>query len=179
MALAGFNGVAQDDRPQSTALRTRLVDVPISWIDYNGHMTEAQYYMFFADAGEVFLRSCGFSEAYRAQGFSFFNVQGQQRNLRECQFGATVACYSEIIGFDHLRLHTYQYIVDTQRNLTLATCEHMMLHVDTRLRKATPMTPDMQDALAHAAERHRPRLRPKGLGCVFHELPGEGLLTPS
>lgn len=85
MPRQNFLATAEDDLPQGSALKTLEVTVLESWIDYNGHMTEWQYYRLLADAGEVLLRAIGFSEEYRLKGYSFFNVQGQQRNLRNAE----------------------------------------------------------------------------------------------
>lgn len=82
MANVIFNATAVDDRPQRSALLTLEVTVDGEWIDYNGHMTEWQYYKVLADAGENFLRAMGFTEEYRLQGFSFFSVEGHLRNLK-------------------------------------------------------------------------------------------------
>lgn len=77
----------------------------LRWIDYNGHMTEWQYYKVFADAGENFLRAMGFTEDYRLQGYSFFSVEGHQRNLRECRVGTPIRVYTEMIGYDAAAAH--------------------------------------------------------------------------
>ncbi|MNF79801.1 L-carnitine dehydrogenase [compost metagenome] len=133
-------------------------------------MTEWRYYKLMADAGEVHLRAIGFTEEYRLKGYSFFNVQGQQRNLKECRVGTPLATYSEIIGFDRTRLHLYQYVVDTDRCITVATGEHMMLHVDTQLRRAAPMETYMYDSISEHYELMRPTKKPKGLGIPFLEI---------
>jgi carnitine 3-dehydrogenase len=164
MPCAIFASEARDEKPQENALLTLETSVDAVWIDYNGHMTEWQYYKLLADAGENFLRASGFSEAYRLQGYSFFSVHGAMRNLRECRIGTPLHVYTEMIGYDPIRLHIYQYVVDQIRDLTVATGEHLMLHVDTRLRKRTPMTSYMTGCLERALCQWRPVLRPKGLG---------------
>lgn len=133
------------------------------WIDYNGHMTEWQYYKVFADAGENFLRAMGFTEDYRNRGFSFFSVEGHQRNLRECRVGTALHIYTDMISYDHLRLHIYQYALDVDRNITLATGEHMMIHVDTNLRKSKSADDYMISCMAEALQKWGPAEVPKGL----------------
>ena len=164
MPVARFNAGAPDETPQANALLTLETTVDPIWIDYNGHMTEWQYYKVLADAGENFLRALGFSEDYRLQGYSFFSVHGVMRNLKECRVGTPLRVFTEMIGYDSVRLHIYQYVVDLARDLTVATGEHMMLHVDTSRRKRTPMTPYMSDCLEKALGKWHPILRPKGLG---------------
>lgn len=171
MPTAPFEADAIDDRPQDNALLTLETVVDGKWIDYNGHMTEWQYYKVLADAGENFLRAMGFTEEYRLSGYSYFSVQGHLRNLRECLAGTPLRIFTEMIGYDDVRLHIYQYVIDGDRDLVLATGEHLMLHVDTTARRRTPAGAHMQDCLARALSGWRPRLRPKGLGASIQCIP--------
>jgi acyl-CoA thioester hydrolase len=163
MAGLKFATTAADDRPQESALLTLETVVDGQWIDYNGHMTEWQYYKLLADSGESYLRAMGFTEEYRLRGFSFFSVEGHLRNLRECRLGTPLRIYTETIGVDDLRLHIYQYVLDDARDLVLATGEHMMVHVDTVKRRAVPVDEYMRGCLQSALEKWRPTKMPKGL----------------
>lgn len=163
--------VAADENPEANALLTHKAVVDATWIDYNGHLTEWMYYKLFADAGENFLRVMGFTEDYRLKGYSFFSVEGHQRNLRECVVGTNLSFYTAFAGFDPIRLHIYQYALDTDRDIVLATGEHMMLHVDTRLRKARPAHQYMLDCLQRAQDQWTPALRPKGLSQSIQVIP--------
>lgn len=163
MTALTFEETATDERPQENALLTLETTVDEGWIDYNGHMTEWQYYKLLADSGENFLRAMGFSEEYRLRGFSFFSVEGHLRNLRECRLGTPIRIYTEAIGVDDLRLHIYQYVIDVTRDIVLATGEHMMIHVDTDRRRAIPVDDYMQGCLQTALQKWRPLKMPKGL----------------
>jgi acyl-CoA thioester hydrolase len=164
MPSAQFSGDAPDEKPQSHALLTLETRVDSAWIDYNGHMTEWQYYKVLADAGENFLVSLGFTEEYRQQGCSFFSRQGQMRNLRECRLGAGLEVWTEMIGYSETELHIYQYIVDQSNGVTAATGEHMLVHVDTNRRKRSAALPYMMNRMAEALRQWPPLLRPRGLG---------------
>lgn len=163
MTGLNFEQTATDDRPQENALLTLETVVDQGWIDYNGHMTEWQYYKLLAESGENFLRAMGFSEEYRLRGFSFFSVEGHLRNLKECRLGTPICIFTETIGVDDLRLHIYQYVIDVARDMVLATGEHMMIHVDTDRRRATPVDDYMKACLQSALEKWRPLKMPKGL----------------
>lgn len=160
---------AEDERPQAHALMTLEATIPDDWIDYNSHMTEWQYYKLMADSGENFLRTMGFTEEYRLRGFSFFSVEGHQRNLRECRTGTPLKVYTEMLGYDHLRLHIYQYVLDANRDIVVATGEHMMLHVDTNTRRVTPVDAYMDGCLKEALRKWPAPLKPKGMGSAVGE----------
>lgn len=165
-----FTSIARDDRPQANALLTLEVIVDDKWIDYNGHMTEWQYYKVLADAGENFLRAMGFTEEYRLQGYSFFSVEGHQRNLKECRAGTPLHVFTEMIGYDDLRLHIYQYVVDRIHDIVVATGEHMMVHVDTNRRSATLIDDYMRSCLERAMQAWAPLQAPKGLSASIRRL---------
>jgi len=169
--MAGYDrtSVAADERPQANALLTFDTKVDDAWIDYNGHMTEWQYYRMLSDSGENFLRALGFTEEYRAKGYSFFSVEGHLRNLKECRAGTPLRVYTEMLGYDHVRLHIYQYIFDMQRDIVIATGEHMLLHVDLRLRRAAAMLPEMSRCMELAFARWHPLVRPRGSGSHIRE----------
>lgn len=164
MPQATFSTRASNDRPQANALLTLETVVEGQWIDYNGHMTEWQYYKLLADAGENFLRAMGFTEEYRHNAFSFFSVEGHLRNLKECRIGTPLRIFTEMIGYTDIRLHIYQYVIDTTRDIVLATGEHMMLHVDTDRRRTTPVDDYMKGCLANALLAWPPVEAPRGLG---------------
>lgn len=160
----------ETDWPQENALLTLEVVVSETWIDYNDHMTEWQYYKVLSDACENFLTAIGSTEAYRGRGFSFFSVEGHLRNLRECRLGTALKVYTEVIAADSFRLHIYQYIVDVGRHIVVATGEHMLLHIDMTTRKPVRTGPYMQDCMQEAASRWKAPLLPKGANPSFRTL---------
>lgn len=133
------------------------------WIDYNGHMTEWRYYQLLADGVEQFLTMIGCTESYRARGYSFFSVEGHLRNLRECRVAAHVKVFAQFIAYDAKRVHLYQYMLDVERNIVIATGEHVLLHVDTEVRRAAPMPGFMAECLDLAWKRWSSNVRPEGL----------------
>lgn len=164
MPAAIFEGIAPNEQPESNAFLSLDTAVDHSWLDYNGHMTEWQYYKALADASENFLREIGFTEEYRLQGYSFFSVEGHLRNLRECLHGAHLKVFSAVVGYDSFRLHIYQYVLDCDRDIVVATGEHLLIHVDTHRRRATATALEMPGLLDTALAKRRPKLKPKGLG---------------
>lgn len=161
---------ATDDRPQARALLTLERTIQDDWLDYNGHATEWQYYKLLSDAMENFLRAVGFTEEYRGDGYSFFAVEGHLRNLRECRAESPLRVFSEMLGFDRVRLHVFQYIVDASRDLVVATGEHLLLHVDTRERRAVALTPYMKDRLSAASMQCPALIRPRGMSRAIEEV---------
>lgn len=152
--------------PQENAFLSLQVVVHDEWIDYNAHMTEWQYYKLLSDACENFLRALGFTEEYRRKGNTFFSAEGHLRNLKECRRGTSLNVYTEVLGTDHIRLHLYQYIVDVGRGITVATGEHMLIHVDTTTRRANPVGPYMSECLKRAISTWNAPIKPRGMSSM-------------
>lgn len=169
---------SESERPQANALLTLETTIPNGWIDYNDHMTEWQYYRVLSEACENFLRKMGFTEEYRLRGFTFFSVEGHLRNLRECRVGTTLKVFTEVLGTDRFRLHIYQYILDADRDIVVATGEHMLLHVSTRTRKVVVADAYMQECLEQAKLKWPARTLPKGACKTFRSLARSATCSP-
>ncbi len=51
--------------------------VPKEWIDYNGHMMDAYYFLAFTEATEAFLDHVGLGAAYQARtGSGIYTAEG-------------------------------------------------------------------------------------------------------
>jgi carnitine 3-dehydrogenase len=139
--------------------------VPTSWIDYNGHMTEAAYLTAFGEGMDRFFRFIGVDEAYRAGGSSFYTVDTHLTFQREIRAGETVRVETQLLGLDDKRMHIFQRLF-TGKELA-ATGEQMLLHVDTSAMKASAITPSVAEALAAVWAAHKGLPRPSEAGRVM------------
>ena len=74
--------------------------VPPEWIDYNGHMMDAYYFLAFTEATEAFLDHVGLGAAYRAQtGSGMYTAEGHLCFLSGVGEG-DIARLSTPIGLD-------------------------------------------------------------------------------
>jgi len=135
--------------------------VPPEWIDYNGHMMDAYYFMAFTEATEAFLDHVGLGAAYRARtGSGIYTAESHLCFLSGVTEGATLAYRTQLLGHDAKRLHVFHRM--TRTGNVVATCELMFLHVsDGRVR---PMPPEPTAAVAALAARHAALPRPDRAG---------------
>jgi len=136
-----------------------------SWLDYNGHMTEAAYLTAFGEATDMLFRFIGDDESYRASGRSFYTVETHMNFFRELKAGQPLAVETQLIGFDDKRMHLFHHMF--RRRELIATAEQMLLHVDSKAAKASPIPPEQAAALAAIAEAHRGLDRPAELGRIM------------
>ena len=135
--------------------------VPPEWIDYNGHMMDAYYFLAFTEATEAFLDHVGLGAAYRARtGSGMYTAEGHLCFLSGVGGGATLSYRTQLLGHDAKRLHVFHEM--TGAGTLAATCELMFLHVlDGRVR---PMPPEAAATVAALAARHAALPRPDRAG---------------
>jgi acyl-CoA thioesterase FadM len=135
--------------------------VPPEWIDYNGHMMDAYYFLAFTEATEAFLDHVGVGAAYQARtGGGIYTAESHLCFVSGVMQGAVLEYRTQVLGHDEKRMHVFHQM--TSAGSLAATCELMFLHVkDGRVR---PMPPAAAAAVAALAARHAALPRPDRAG---------------
>jgi acyl-CoA thioester hydrolase len=135
--------------------------VPPEWIDYNGHMMDAYYFLAFTEATEAFLDHVGLGAAYQARtGSGIYTAESHLCFISGVTEGARLAYRTQLLGHDAKRLHVFHQM--TSEDVPAATCELMFLHVSED--HVTPMPNDAAAAVAELAVAHAPLPRPQKAG---------------
>jgi len=125
--------------------------VPPEWIDYNGHMMDAYYFLAFTEATEAFLDYVGLGAAYQARtGGGIYTAESHLCFVSGVTEGAALRYETQLLGHDEKRMHVFHQMTSAG-NLS-ATCELMFLHV--RDGRVGPMPPPAAAAVAALAARH-------------------------
>ena len=148
-------------------LRLYKGEVQSSWVDYNGHMSDAFYLWAFGEATDAFFRYVGDDESYRAAGMSFFTVETHVNYFREMASGEPMAFETQLVGLDAKRMHLFHRMVHGKTRELVATNEIMLLHVDTNTRRTTPIRDDVYGALLAIHAVHGKMRKPTELGHVM------------
>jgi carnitine 3-dehydrogenase len=135
-----------------------------SWVDYNGHMTEARYLHVFAEATDALLRSIGLNADYLGRSASAFTVETHLRHLREVSGLEPIRVETQILGADEKRLHLFHTMSHGTRHEALATAEQMLLHVDTTAGRASAWQEPVASRVAEAAAAHAALSVPAAVG---------------
>jgi carnitine 3-dehydrogenase len=149
-------------RAQDGELLVHETHIAPSWIDYNGHTTEAAYLRLASDATDALLAAVGVDAAYVASGGSYYTVETHLRHLEESHAGERVRVTTQLLGADEKRLHLFHRI--TRDDDVLATAEQMLLHVDTAEGRASPAPPDVRARVQALVDLHRDVPPPDGAG---------------
>jgi carnitine 3-dehydrogenase len=160
-----FTGAASTkplDPGQPLLLHETVVDP--SWVDYNGHMTEARYLHVFAEATDAFLRHAGLDAAYLGTGLSAYTVETHLRHLREVAALEPLEVVTQVLAADEKRLQLFHTMRHPRSGETLATAEHLLLHVDTAAGRACPWVDPLAERVRAAAAAHAHLPAPEGAG---------------
>jgi carnitine 3-dehydrogenase len=167
-ALAARAEAATPKRP----LELHAAEVVPDWLDYNGHMTEHRYLEVFADATDALLARLGVDAAYLASGRSLYTVETRIRYLSDCRAGTRLAVATLLLGHDDKRVSLVHEMRDAATGEAIATGEHMLLHVDTKASRSSPMPAELVARVAALEADHRPPAPPAYAGHGMRRLGG-------
>ena len=142
-------------------------EVVAQWVDYNNHMTEAAYLTAFGWASDVLFQYIGINDEYRAAGHSYYTVETHIIYEREAALNDKLRITTQVLNFDAKRLHFNHQMFNSSTTQRLATCEQMLLHVDSKLAKAAPITKSVETALTAIKQSHDHLPRPPEIGRIM------------
>ncbi len=167
---------ADTDREDAQGLVRRLADVadptqpivtvnravPLDWLDYNGHMTEAKYLHAFGNATDRVMELIGCDADYVANGGSFFTVETHIRHLDEVRAGAPMRIETRMLSGDGKKMHLWHEMWSQDR--LLATGEHLLLHVSLETRKVCEAYAPVAGLMRELAKAQSGLPAPDGVG---------------
>jgi Predicted thioesterase len=113
---------------------TLQMQVPTSFVDYNGHMNEAPYLEVGARASDRLMEMIGADADYIAGGLSYFTAENHIRYFAEIDIGDRVTVTTQALGGDGRKLHLLHRFW-TGGQTSAATVEILLLHVDLSSRR--------------------------------------------
>ena len=135
--------------------------VPPDWIDYNGHMMDAYYFVAFTEATEAFLDHVRLGAAYQARtGAGIYTAEAHLCFLDSVTEGAALSYRTLLLGHDNRRMHVIHQML--RAGGLAATCELVFLHVSGG--RVTPMPTEAAAAVGELAARHAALPRPDQAG---------------
>ena len=141
--------------------------VPLTWIDYNGHMTESRYLDAFGQATDRFMEIIGCDKEYIADGFSYFTAESHIRHLREVKTGQRITIYTQLLLGEGKKLHLFHRCY--QDEYLVATGEHFLLLVSLKTRESSVPSENILSALERITQAHRVLRYPDGAGASIRK----------
>lgn len=127
-----------------------------AWLDYNGHMNDANYLMVFGYALDLFMEHVGIGEeARKRHDISLYTMQAHLSYVSELHADEPIRVETRVIDFDQKRVVLYyEMFRDAEPEVgPVAACESMNLHVVMAPAvKSAPFRPESFAAIAALAE---------------------------
>jgi len=152
-----------EDRDFTKTIQTYSTTVPQNWADYNGHMNESRYLECFSCATDNFMQIIGADKEYISNGNSFFSVETHIRHLDEALVGESVNVSTQLIEGSGKKVLIFHRLFHGDGRL-LATGEHMLVHVNLKLRSSTKPSELIISRVSKIYQAHKMLSRPEGLG---------------
>lgn len=141
--------------------------VPETWIDYNGHMNDAEYVRAFGMGVDRFMDIIGIDADFRENHkYTIYTMENHICYLDEMKLDESFEVHMYIIDYDAKRTHVFLelYGKDGKR---AATSEQMLMGIDQSTGRAAPFPDDIFKKITALAEAHTPKEKPKEVGRVI------------
>ncbi|WP_110669013.1 thioesterase family protein [Salinicola halophilus] len=114
---------------------TRVKD---AWVDYNGHMNDAEYARVFSLAVEALMDQIGLDEAGRAaHGYTLYTLETHLCYRQQAHRGEGLGVEFVLLDVDGKRLHVFFTLRNADGEL-LATSEQMLMGIDVESGRPAP-----------------------------------------
>jgi len=141
---------------------TLEMQVPTSFVDYNGHMNEAPYLEVGARASDRVMEMIGADVDYIAGGLSYFTAENHIRYFAEIDIGDRITVTTQALGGDGRKLHLLHRFW-TGGETPAATMETLLLHVDLSSRRVVAPEGVVADRARTLVAAHQGHERPARL----------------
>ena len=145
-------------------LRLLDMDIPSEWTDYNGHLNDSRYHEVFTRGSDGIMTLIGADKAYLAAGLSLYTAETHVCYKKEVAAHAPIYVTTQLLGHDRKRIHFFMSMHHAKTNDLLATCEQVMLNVDTKAKKVVGFPPEVMARLAEVQKAQDTIPHPKEAG---------------
>ena len=118
------------------------------WVDYNGHMNDAEYARVFSQACDALIEHIGLDKAGREQhGYTIYTLETHLCYRREAHQGQSLSVDLTLLDSDAKRLHVFFAMSDDEGTL-LATSEQMLMGMEQASGRSGPFPDAVASAVA-------------------------------
>ena len=144
----------------------RLLDmtIPAEWTDYNGHLNDSRYHEVFTRGSDGIMALIGAGQEYLATGRSLYTAETHTIYRKEVAAHAPVYVTTQLLAHDRKKIHFFMSMHHGQTNEVLATCEQVMLNVDTKAKAVAEFPADVMAKLAEVQKGQDTIPHPKEVG---------------
>ena len=147
-------------------LFTATAVVKPEWIDYNGHMNMGYYLVAFDQiATDSFYDHLGIGvEHKQAIGKSTFSLAANIDFIGELMEGDPMRFTTQLIDFDHKRLHFMHCLYHAEDGYLSATNENLGMYIDMNTRRSTSFSEEQMQRFQQELDRGQQHAQDERVG---------------
>ncbi|MCA0971467.1 thioesterase family protein [Halobacillus litoralis] len=138
--------------------------VPKEWVDYNGHMNDAEYNRAFSLATDAFIDYIGLDEKARDHyQYTIFTLETHTCYLKEMHEGGFFTIQARVLKYDAKRVHLFLTMLNEKDEL-VSTQEEMLMGIDQKEGRPAPFPKAVEEKLEEIFEQTKDQEQPKQVG---------------
>ncbi|WP_174614533.1 thioesterase family protein [Virgibacillus ihumii] len=137
------------------------------WIDYNGHMNDAEYVRAFSWGVDAFMNLIGLTGDFRdSQHYTMFTLENHVCYLDEMKLDEPFEVRLSLLDYDAKRAHVF-FELYGEKGKRAATSEQMLMGIDQTSGSPAPFPEEVFAKVEELAAEHTPEEKPKEAGRVI------------
>ncbi|TDQ40870.1 thioesterase family protein [Aureibacillus halotolerans] len=142
-------------------------NVPEEWIDFNGHMNDAEYVRAFSWGTDALMEFIGMTADFRdQQQYTMYTLENHVVYLDEMKLNEAFEVHIHLLDYDAKRLHVF-FELYGENNKRAATSEQMLMGIDQSTGRPAPFPESVYSKVQALAEQYTPAEKPKEAGRVI------------
>ncbi|MGJ7515699.1 thioesterase family protein [Pseudomonas baetica] len=138
------------------------------WIDYNGHLRDAFYFLLFSHATDALMDHIGLDAHGRAKyGHTLYTLEAHINYLSETKLGEQVQVFTQLVDHDSKRLHIVHHLYRPTDATLLAASEQMLMNISSEAGRAVKFAGPVEEKISQIFDSHQSLPRPGYCGRVI------------
>ncbi|MGJ9457937.1 thioesterase family protein [Oceanobacillus sp. CF4.6] len=138
--------------------------VSSEWVDYNGHMNDAEYAKVFSLALDKWIEEIGLDAKAREQyDYTIFTLETHLCYLQEAHEKEKLTVNLQLLDIDAKRVHAI-FLMNNQNGQLIATSEQMLMGMDTTINRPAAFPETVNEKISALFKHHEKAERPKQAG---------------
>ncbi|GIO22221.1 thioesterase family protein [Oceanobacillus sp. J11TS1] len=138
-----------------------------AWIDYNGHMNDAEYVRAFSQGVDQLMSMIGLTEDFLVKRkYTIYTLENHICYLDEMKQNEPFEVFMNVIDYDNKRIHLF-FELYGENGKRAATSEQLLMGINQEKGKASPFPEEMFTHIQELAAKHTPSETPKEVGRII------------
>ncbi|WP_349408292.1 thioesterase family protein [Pseudalkalibacillus sp. SCS-8] len=134
------------------------------WVDYNGHMNDAEYAKVFSLAVDHFIEQIGLDvEGRESLQYTIFTLETHVCYLKEAHEAEKLTITNQLLDLDEKRIHLF-FTMKNEHGEVISTSEQMLMGIDTNAGRPAPFPEGVASVLDKLYSKDRDEEMPKQAG---------------